>query len=759
MVTETERIAILLSLENDAFERKAKSSAKAIDRLEARYDPLARAAKRFEVEQAQLNRSLEKGTIDAARHASLLAKVTAGYDLTKAKLGGATSAVLAMNSATSANTGFLQRNRGIMQQAGYQVGDFAVQVQGGQSALVAFSQQGSQLLGVFGPMGAVMGAVLSVGTILAGTLLSMGSAAGTAKGDAEGLEKAMTSLEGAIASYSKFTEMASASTAELYEQFGKFTVQIQGFSDYMAEISLTETFEALRATIEPLKGELAGLLPLFAQVATAKAYLEGIPADSPEQMLQAREALELYQDALVDAADKMGLLPEQGRALVDALDELGKADGLEAVSRSALDALELIRSFAPAGADLDPALRPAVKALEEMASFAADAAVSADGIAAVDMAGNIASAANEAARLADNFRVALRAAAAVANAQNQLAAMKFEYSPGGQALSKYGGRGGANVTPITDGRGFILKSGEFVDPNAKPTRVGGGGGGGGRKPKGGGGSKADAPFFDIAESELQNLQRKIELMGKTSAETAELTAKHKLLDEAKKRGLELDKVQIGSNMTLREEIDANAASIGALAQQYEAAQEQAKFFEGIQTDVKNGILDGIIEGKNFAGVLGDIAKKFARAALEASLFGTGPFASGNGGGGGVLSGLFGGGKGILSSLFGGKSFDGGGYTGGGARSGGIDGKGGFPAIMHPNETVIDHTRGGAGGPQSSSGVGAVFNIDARGAQAGVADQIAAALRQAAPQIVGQAVNSVKTNWGSLNQQFQIDGSF
>lgn len=39
------------------------------------------------------------------------------------------------------------------------------------------------------------------------------------------------------------------------------------------------------------------------------------------------------------------------------------------------------------------------------------------------------------------------------------------------------------------------------------------------------------------------------------------------------------------------------------------------------------------------------------------------------------------------------SFDGGGYTGSGARSGGVDGKGGFPAILHPNETVVDHSKG------------------------------------------------------------------
>jgi len=43
-----------------------------------------------------------------------------------------------------------------------------------------------------------------------------------------------------------------------------------------------------------------------------------------------------------------------------------------------------------------------------------------------------------------------------------------------------------------------------------------------------------------------------------------------------------------------------------------------------------------------------------------------------------------------------SSFDGGGFTGLGNRAGGIDGKGGFPAILHPNETVIDHTKGNNG---------------------------------------------------------------
>lgn len=55
----------------------------------------------------------------------------------------------------------------------------------------------------------------------------------------------------------------------------------------------------------------------------------------------------------------------------------------------------------------------------------------------------------------------------------------------------------------------------------------------------------------------------------------------------------------------------------------------------------------------------------------------------------------------------GVDYQGGGFTGYGTRTGGIDGRGGFPAILHPNETVIDHTRGGAG-----MGVNITYNIQA-----------------------------------------------
>lgn len=52
--------------------------------------------------------------------------------------------------------------KGALQQAGYQVGDFAVQVANGTNKLQAFGQQAPQLLQIFGPIGAVVGAGVAV---------------------------------------------------------------------------------------------------------------------------------------------------------------------------------------------------------------------------------------------------------------------------------------------------------------------------------------------------------------------------------------------------------------------------------------------------------------------------------------------------------------------------------------------------------------------------------------------------------------------
>lgn len=100
------------------------------------------------------------------------------------------------------------------------------------------------------------------------------------------------------------------------------------------------------------------------------------------------------------------------------------------------------------------------------------------------------------------------------------------------------------------------------------------------------------------------------------------------------------------------------------------------FKSGIRAAI-DGDLGGFLENKlkNAASGMFDNALDMLFNALM----------GGMGGGGGLLGGF-------LGSLF---SFDGGGFTGNRPRSGGMDGKGGFLAMLHGNETVLDHTKMGS----------------------------------------------------------------
>jgi uncharacterized protein YukE len=82
---------------------------------------------------------------------------------TAATVNAATSSVRGFSQASGlANTATQKWAKGALQQAGYQVGDFAVQLANGTNGLQAFGQQAPQLLQIFGPAGAVIGAVVAV---------------------------------------------------------------------------------------------------------------------------------------------------------------------------------------------------------------------------------------------------------------------------------------------------------------------------------------------------------------------------------------------------------------------------------------------------------------------------------------------------------------------------------------------------------------------------------------------------------------------
>ena len=78
-------------------------------------------------------------------------------------------------------------------------------------------------------------------------------------------------------------------------------------------------------------------------------------------------------------------------------------------------------------------------------------------------------------------------------------------------------------------------------------------------------------------------------------------------------------------------------------------------------------------------------------------------------------------------------YEGGGFTGSGARAGGIDGRGGFPAILHPNETVIDHTKG--------QSMGATVNFNISTVDAAGFDQLLTSRKGLITSIINNAMNN------------------
>jgi len=77
--------------------------------------------------------------------------------------------------------------------------------------------------------------------------------------------------------------------------------------------------------------------------------------------------------------------------------------------------------------------------------------------------------------------------------------------------------------------------------------------------------------------------------------------------------------------------------------------------------------------------------------------------------------------------------EGGGFTGYGVRAGGIDGRGGFPAILHPNETVIDHTKG--------QSMGATVNFNISTVDVAGFDQLLASRKGLITSIINNAMNN------------------
>ena len=174
-------------------------------------------------------------------------------------------------SATTASRGMNAMGVGI-QQAGYQVGDFLVQVQSGTNWMVAFGQQATQLVGILPMFNSVMGisgtalVALSAGLGIAIPLVTaIGAAIMRTSSEAEDMSKSLERLEDSVRSYEDAIQILNSSQEELEDRFGRFAaiagrigqeLEARALREITAEV---QNFANSLANVETMSGRMSAL--------------------------------------------------------------------------------------------------------------------------------------------------------------------------------------------------------------------------------------------------------------------------------------------------------------------------------------------------------------------------------------------------------------------------------------------------------------------------------------------------------------------
>jgi hypothetical protein len=269
------------STSQEEMTRTIVSSAASMDRLQASLDKGFASQLRYEQIVDRVNSAMERGRISQERGAQIIS-------LAQQRYMAAATATAGLGAATAAAATSGRNFGAVAQQAGYQIGDFASQVASGGSAVTAFVQQGSQMLGMFGMFGAVAGAALAIG----GVAYQMWAARDAAKATKSEIE----SLTDAIKKFND--EAAERSLGDPGDRARRRLAELEG--------QLREAQAIRDALIQQGIGGMGDEFGAAAMVgATQPAILEA-------QIKALREQIPIYDQLRKAAADRTQEEREQG---------------------------------------------------------------------------------------------------------------------------------------------------------------------------------------------------------------------------------------------------------------------------------------------------------------------------------------------------------------------------------------------------------------------------------------------------------------
>lgn len=233
-----------------------------IERLRQKFDKTYVAAQLYQNSLAELNRAHMLGVTSTKQHEAAVESLRAEY---QAFQTGTATASNRFSQYTAQNASSMNQFGVVVQQAGYQVGDFLVQIQSGTNPLVAFGQQATQLVGILPLMGAgFMG--LSAGALVAlsaglGIAIPLVTAIGAAF-----MRTGESANEGAggVDNYAKAMEALTAEIQRNQEAFLqlKFDTESSGVARSRQEMEdLRNEIPKVREQVEALNNALRSMGP------------------------------------------------------------------------------------------------------------------------------------------------------------------------------------------------------------------------------------------------------------------------------------------------------------------------------------------------------------------------------------------------------------------------------------------------------------------------------------------------------------------
>jgi hypothetical protein len=377
----------------------------------------------------------------------------------------------AMASAVGGVGAAFKNNSSSIQNASFQLQDIIVQMEMGVPIARTLGQQLPQLLGGFGPLGAVIG-------LATGALLSFGPALFAAGEPVNDLADSIKELEAAMSALQASANQ-SLSTADLTKTYGaqvEAARELLVIERQLAQINADKAFSsATSSVVQGLGQELAALnfstalenvLNLnkaLADQATLRGQIAEVQAgtstlnDEEITALEVRKAanedlfmqLNEYRLGLRELAATFGVTEQTAGNLVVAMAAVTEADTteqrVEATKRLTVMIAEVtngLKTASPAGLELYQALLDAAKAGIQLQ--------------ALDLGTQMDSAASGASRLADELSRAVGNAASLASqsiAARTQAEIKLQYKddPVGAARALAESRFSSTVAPVMQG--------------------------------------------------------------------------------------------------------------------------------------------------------------------------------------------------------------------------------------------------------------------------------------------------------------------